>query len=1157
MTSSQIRQSFLDFFQSKQHTIVPSSSLLPDSPNLLFTNAGMNQFVPIFLGQTRCPYTPGRAADTQKCIRAGGKHNDLDDVGLDTYHHTFFEMLGNWSFGDYFKKEAIEWAWELVVGVWKFPPQRLYATVYNPDKAQGDPSEFDQEAWNFWAAKFRGVGLDPAVHIVNGNKKDNFWMMGETGPCGPCSELHVDLTPGPRETDLAAQQAGAALVNKGSPQCIEIWNLVFIQFNANPDGTFSPLPAKHVDTGMGFERVTSIIQGTKNLTDFANAKISNYETDIFRPIFDAIEKLSGKKYGSTLPKTGSTGDTEQEKIDVAFRVIADHIRTLSFAIADGIQPGNTDRNYVLRRILRRAVRYGRTLGFHEPFFYKLVDVLAATMGNIFPEIRAKKKHVQDVIRIEEEAFNKTLDRGIELFESEVARLRGGEAAPGSARGPRAEAGGPPASRSTNLFTTAGKPVATEPNPGAVYSKRRLPHFEKPWAIYHITLATLERRQLKPDDRDIVLACLRHWNGRRYRLIAACVMPDHTHFIIQPGIESQDADGNPVFYSLTAILHTIKSYTAHEINKRTGQAGGVWEKESFDRYIRSDSDLEEKFHYVCRNPWEAGLVQPNEPWPWIWTPECESPRARESGSSGFAAHRGSPSHSAAEKSDERGVRRAAEHSTPAACAPHNVVSGDFAFKLYDTYGFPLDLTELMARERGLTVDKEGFEKLMEEQRARARAAQKKQVISLSQIETTSPTKFVGFDTLETPATVLEVVSLKDQTAVILDTSACYAEMGGQVGDTGELSGGGQLWRIVNTQKSGNTWLHLLDPSVPSETTPEAPPVGTTVTVSVDKSRRAAIQRHHTVTHLLHWAIHEVVSKEASQKGSFVGPDKLTFDFNSAPLTPAQVADIEKLVNERILENAGVSWTEVPYAEVKSRKDVMQFFGDKYGDTVRVVQIGGRPLALDGYSMELCGGTHTRATGEIGLFRVVAESAIAAGVRRIEAVAGLEAFNVANAQAQLIKALAARVTAPVHELEKKIEALLAHHKELEKQLKAAQQREASNAASELLERVQVVNGTPAIIHNVGAVDGDFLQAVADSLKGRFHGVIVLGGAAPGAVALVAAVSPDFTAKFPAGKLIQTIAPIVGGKGGGKPDSARGGGKDPAKLDEALARAKSLLG
>jgi alanyl-tRNA synthetase len=396
------------------------------------------------------------------------------------------------------------------------------------------------------------------------------------------------------------------------------------------------------------------------------------------------------------------------------------------------------------------------------------------------------------------------------------------------------------------------------------------------------------------------------------------------------------------------------------------------------------------------------------------------------------------------------------------------------------------------------------------------------------------------------------------------------MGGQVGDTGELTGSGQLWRVTNTQKSGNTFLHFLadgrSDAPCSESAPESgaslresdiPVVGSTVTLSVDKSRRDAIQRHHTVTHLLHWALHEVVSKEASQKGSFVGPDKLTFDFNSAPLTPAQVADIEKLVNERILENAGVSWSEVPYADVKSRKDVMQFFGDKYGDTVRVVQIGGGAHKLDGYSMELCGGTHTRATGEIGLFRIVGESAIAAGVRRIEAVAGLEAYGVANAQLQLIRSLAGKINSPVHELEKKVEALLAHQKELEKQLKAAQQREASNAASELLERVHDIKGTPAIIHNVGGVDGDFLQGVADSLKGRFQGVIVLGGAANGSVSLIATVSPFFLTKFHAGKIIQTIAPIVGGKGGGKPDNARGGGKDASKLDEALAKAKGLLG
>src|SRR6266567_5990618 len=405
MTSAQIRQSFLDFFREKKHTIVPSSPLLPDAPNLLFTNAGMNQFVPIFLGQQKSSWKPARVADTQKCIRAGGKHNDLEDVGLDTYHHTFFEMLGNWSFGDYFKKEAIEWAWELIVNRWKFPAQRLYATVYKP--GPNEPSEFDQEAHDHWARLFQDADLDPKIHIVNGGKADNFWMMGDTGPCGPCSELHVDLTP---DGDTRGE-----VVNKEDPRCIEIWNLVFIQFNANPDGSFAPLPKRHVDTGLGLERSTAVILGTKNFTEFSGT-VSNYETDIFRPIFDEIEKLSGKRYGSTLPKHGSAGETDQEKIDIAFRVIADHIRALSFAIADGIIPSNEGRGYVLRRILRRAVRYGRTLGFQEPFFFKLVDVVAKTMGDVFPEIRAQQSKIKEIIRREEEAFNKTLDEGLTMFD---------------------------------------------------------------------------------------------------------------------------------------------------------------------------------------------------------------------------------------------------------------------------------------------------------------------------------------------------------------------------------------------------------------------------------------------------------------------------------------------------------------------------------------------------------------------------------------------------------------------------------------------------------------------------------------------------------------------------------------------------------------------
>jgi alanyl-tRNA synthetase len=492
----------------------------------------------------------------------------------------------------------------------------------------------------------------------------------------------------------------------------------------------------------------------------------------------------------------------------------------------------------------------------------------------------------------------------------------------------------------------------------------------------------------------------------------------------------------------------------------------------------------------------------------------------------------------------------------------VISGAFAFRLYDEQGFPLDLTQLMARERGLTVDVEGpggFDDFMAQQKARARAAQKKTVIELSEVETKEPTKFVGYDSLSTPAKVLEVVSLKDRTAVVLDASAAYAEMGGQVGDSGELTHGADVWRIANTQKTGHTWLHFLDESIPS--TEPIPSIGSEVTLVVDKDRRAAIQRHHTVTHLLHWALHEVVSKEATQKGSFVGPDKLTFDFNSAALTPAQVRDIERLVNERIVENSRVAWIEVPYADVRGRADVMQFFGDKYGETVRVVQVGGhidgngRP-ALDGYSMELCAGTHTRATGEIGLFRINAEAAIAAGVRRIEAVAGLTAYDLATADMQRLHTLATNLGTPLPELEKRIEGMLAQHKELEKALKSAQQREAAGRAKDLIANAETINGIPAIIANLGALDADAAVALAEALKGSFPGVVILGTAGGGSVALIASVGKEHQAKVQAGKIIQTIAPIVGGKGGGKPDFARGGGKDASKLDEALAKAKGML-
>jgi len=987
MTATQIRQSFLDFFKSKQHTIVPSSSLLPDSPNLLFTNAGMNQFVPIFLGQIECPYSPGRAADTQKCIRAGGKHNDLEDVGLDTYHHTFFEMLGNWSFGDYFKKEAISWAWELVIDVWKFPPQRVYATIYQPDPSLGDPADRDQEAWDLWAEKFRAAGLDPDIHIVNGNKKDNFWMMGDTGPCGPCTEIHVDLRPGPRETSVEDQKSGAALVNGSDARCIEIWNNVFIQYNANPDGTFSPLPAQHVDTGMGFERVCSIIQGTKGLTDFENARISNYETDVFRPIFAEIEKLTElngtpQRYTSTLPAPGSTGDTDQEKIDVAFRVIADHIRTLSFSVADGIPPGNAGRNYVLRRILRRAVKYGRTLGFQDPFFYRLVDVLAVHFGDVFPDIRARKEQVKATLKMEEEAFNRTLDRGIDTFEwitQSMSRIE----------------------KRAADFLAAAHAISTG---HTAPSREYFEEFVKHGAV------GLSGERVGFDNLQMELGSL-----------------------LDEGHVTQDFGAERAF-RVEALLHQVR----------------------------------------CR------------------------------------------------------------------------VSGGSAFLLYDTFGFPLDLTELLARERGLTVDTAGFEVLMDEQRTRARSAQKKQIIALSEVETKEATRFVGYDHLVTDAKVLEVVAMKDQTAVVLDTSVAYAEMGGQLGDTGELVVGGEIYHIASTQKVGHTFLHFL-------TGEEAPAEGAAARLIVDRPRRRALERHHTVTHIFHWALHEVVSKEATQKGSYVGPEKLTFDFNSAALTHAQLADIEKLVNERIVANEPVSWSEVPFADAKANRGIMQLFGEKYGDLVRVVQIGGQSNQLDGWSMELCGGTHTRHTGEIGLFRLVSEGAVAAGVRRVEAIAGLEAFTAARGDSDLLKLLSGKVMAQgPADLEKKIDALLDQQKALEKALKSAQQREAASQAKALLSTA----ADHVLIANLGEVDGDYAMAVSDALKSMFNGIVVLGASGNQSVALIATVGKDHQSRIQAGKIIQTIAPLVGGKGGGKPDFARGGGKEVARLDEALQAARSLV-
>ncbi|MFT4176534.1 MAG: alanine--tRNA ligase-related protein [Luteolibacter sp.] len=1132
MTAAEIRNSFLDFFREKQHTIVPSASLLPQSPGLLFTNAGMNQFVPFFLGTEKAPYSPPRAADTQKCIRAGGKHNDLEDVGYDTYHHTMFEMLGNWSFGDYFKKEAIRWAWELVVERWGMPANRLYASVYAPKP--GDPGEFDQEAWDLWAELFRAKGCDPAIHIVNGNVKDNFWMMGETGPCGPCSELHVDLTPN--------GDSQGKLVNGDSDLCIEIWNLVFIQYNAEADGSFRELPSKHVDTGMGFERACSIIQNTKGFTDFSK-KPSNYATDVFTPIFRKLEALSGKTYSDIYPAPGAdrSAFSEEMKDAIAFRVIADHLRTLSFSIADGILPGNNGRNYVLRRILRRAVRYGRQLGFsgEKPFFGQLVETLVNQMGDVFPELKNRQDTVRQTLENEEASFNQTLDRGLKRFEEALGEHTRPRVSP-SAPSPKG---------------------CTEPS----YTRRNLPHFERPWGKYMVTFTTRDRDALSEAERDIVLASILHARkAGQIHLYAACVMPDHVHLLIEPQVKSRPLEENPEFYSLTEILQPIKSTTSHKILKARRDATGnenihsLWEKESFDRLIRSESDLCEKYDYIIYNPTKEGLVSQAKDYRWTWCHEFINP-------------------------EPAGREGASDDTRGRVCSP--ILSGDIAFELYDTFGFPIDLTELLCQERGLQVDMPRFEELMEQQRERARAAQKSTIVRALDISTDAVTEFVGFDTDETEAIVLEVHPQDDSLFIITDKTVFYAEMGGQSGDTGTLDG----LPITGVQQIGKARAVVLPNSQLSTLNSQLKP-GDKVVLRVDTTRRRPIEAHHTATHLLHWALHEVVSKDATQQGSSVDENRLRFDFNSAAVTPEQLVAMEEKVNTAISAGDAVSWKEVSHAEVKSRADIMQFFGDKYGETVRVVQIGGKPGALDGYAQELCGGTHVRNTAEIGLFKIKSEGAIASGVRRIEAVTGDSALaylrDVVVQLSQESDALQAKL-APINEklagigesvltltpppvlnadalfatgdirtinsalaevretLETGKEAIIEAEKRFKKLQAAAAAKLADEALAELIDK-----GEPIVVSFES--DASLLQELQNGLKKKnFAGPAFLIVDDGEKLHLATYCGADALASgLKAGDLLRELAALAGGKGGGKPDQARGAAPDREKLEELKA-------
>ncbi|MDD3180748.1 MAG: alanine--tRNA ligase [Opitutaceae bacterium] len=909
MTSAEIRQSFLDFFAQHDHSIVPSSSLLPDSPGLLFTNAGMNQFVPIFLGDRQAdvaqwagvrPGSNTRAADTQKCIRAGGKHNDLEDVGFDTYHHTMFEMLGNWSFGDYFKKESLEWGWELITKVWGIPAVRLFATVYSPDKANGDPSESDKEAYAIWTEIFQKAGLDPSVHIVNGSKKDNFWMMGDTGPCGPCSEIHFNLLPEDDET------AGRALVNAASPRCIEIWNHVFIQFNANADGTFSPLAARHVDTGMGFERVAGIYAATKGFKDFT-ANPSNYAADIFAPLFAKIAEISGEKYAGTVPASRE-GLTEQENIDVAFRVLADHSRCVSSAIADGILPGNEGRNYVIRRILRRGILYGKKLDLGTGFFEQLVDPVVESLGRTFPELKQQHKTIRRVIRAEEESFGRTIDRGLRIFEDNVSAL---------------------------------------------------------------------------------------------------------------------------------------------------------------------------------------------------------------GSSG-----------------KNGA---------------NIIPGPLAFELYDTYGFPLDMTQLLATERGLAIDTAEFEQLMEQQRERGRAAQKKDIIVAATegegVRDQQPTKFLGYSQLTAEAKVIDVVRTKKDTYLVFDHSPFYAEMGGQTGDHGAARIGEQTFAILSTVKdNAGRHLHKLAYACALDAA-KVNLIGQTAYLVVSPMARRAIARHHTAAHLIHWALRQILGTHVRQAGTSKTKERLRFDFSHfEQVKPEQLREIEQLVNARIIENTPVQAFETDFDQKPA--DTLAFFGEKYGKTVRVVDIGG-------YSRELCGGTHVASTGDIGMVKIVAEMAIAAGTRRIEAVAGQAAYDFVQDEEDALRAIIQRLDAGPQDVAQKLDALIAQKNELEKRLKALEQKAAAGLADDLAARAILKQDLKFVSAVVTAESPEGLRSLGTQVLAKLgEGVVTLGAAFGEKASVVAFCSPAaIKAGHTAGQLVRDLSAKLGGKGGGKPDFAMGGGRDVAKLADVL--------
>ena len=864
MSSKEIRQKFLDFFASKGHTVVPSAPMVvKNDPTLMFTNAGMNQFKDIFLGNS----TPAmkRATDSQKCLRVSGKHNDLEEVGHDTYHHTMFEMLGNWSFGDYFKEEAIDWAWELLTDVYGIDPKLLYATVFEGSAEDGTP--LDEEARKAWLKHL------PAERILLGNKHDNFWEMGETGPCGPCSEIHIDIRTA--EEKAATGLSGAELVNKSDPHVIEIWNLVFMQFERKADGHLEPLPAKNIDTGMGFERLCAVLQG----------KNSNYDTDVFSGLLGKLGELSGHKYG------------EGADTDVAMRVCADHIRAISFSIADGQLPSNVKAGYVIRRILRRAVRYGYTfLGFTDPFLTRLIPQLVADMGEAYPELKAQEKLIENVIREEENAFLRTLDRGIRMLEDNMAKN----------------------------------------------------------------------------------------------------------------------------------------------------------------------------------------------------------------------------------------------------AESKVVSGTDAFVLYDTYGFPIDLTELIASEKGYSVDLKGFDVELQKQKERARNATANEFGDWTLFADGDEVVFEGYDTLQVEgARLLKQRTVKQKNKeyfqLVFDRTPFYAEMGGQVGDSGYIQGAdGERINILNTVKENNLSIHLAE---------KLPQNGEqTFTLTVDGERRQRIMNNHTATHLLHQALREILGTHVEQKGSFVGPDYFRFDFSHfQKVTDEELRAVENRVNQLIRADEPLCEKRDATMEEARSMGAMALFGEKYGDVVRVVRFGD--------SIELCGGTHTRSTGTIGLFKVRAESAVAAGVRRIEAITGAAAEEAIQAVEDMLKTVRGLFN-NVPDLTGAIEKMLSENTDARKQLEAIAMEKAEALAEKLYAQAEEMNGIRVVRFDT-SIDPALARNMALILQKKARNLVVACAFAfDGKPNLVLMYSADLVEKGKnAGKDIREAAKFIQGGGGGQPGLATAGGRLVEGLPQAL--------